>query len=150
MVPGTRASRRPPDPNDDAVEKPFVISVENGAIRLELVAHVDGVGKSAYGLAVLQMKRAAAAEDEGGRRTDQASGGGVSHDGEETRERADDTGGNIKVALTLKGSQYLDGVHGAPVFLGKQLLGFALQVRASVAEAYIKRQWTGVRDEDGV
>lgn len=88
-------------PLDPPEEKPFSISVDtSGTISVELVVHVHGSQKVSFAL-------------------------GLKHQGDAGESRGDN--GEIEVAVT-PGAE-LDGVHGAPVFLGGTLFAFALQVR---------------------
>lgn len=110
VIPGTRASRFPNEPTPCEAS---VIKVEDGVIFLELVAHAYGAGKGAFRLAVQGVRHS--------RERDGRSGGeaaGV------RRARFATT----EIPVVTESAKDLDGVHGAPVFLGGRLFGFALQV----------------------
>lgn len=49
--------------------------------------------------------------------------------GDERRKRTEENGDEPSVAVVVSEGEALDGVHGAPVFLGRQLFGFAIQVQ---------------------
>lgn len=111
VIPGTRASRRPNEPTPCEA---FVIKVEDGVIFLELVAHACGAGKGVFRLAVQGVGH--------GRERDGGSGG-------EAAGVRPARFGTTEIPVVAESARDLDGVHGAPVFLGGRLFGFALQVR---------------------
>lgn len=120
VIPGTRASKHPNKPT------PFVIKVEDGAIFLELVAHIHGAGKDAHRLAVQWVGR--------GRESD---GEVVGEEAAGARCATFTAGIPVEVADT---KDFLDGIHGAPVFLGGRLFGFALQVRNACGNLLLSDQ----------
>lgn len=158
VIPGTKAYRRPNDP--DPVE-PFSISVEQGGVVLmEMVAHAHGRNKRAHRLAVQSdvvalrggtaIEPAARVErdcprkeDCAGPRTLARAGESAAGDvGKEEARNAASEGGRVggrgqglaayneraAIAVVVSEEEMLDGVHGAPVFMGGQLFGFAVQV----------------------
>lgn len=131
-MPGTRSYRRPNDPDPD---EPFAITVENGAIFLELVAHAHGGSKSAYRLAVHRMGTSNWREQGASRAPAGAEEGEVHsrevhpvHEAKLIKFK-----GGVQIPVVAAEKENLDGVHAAPVFLGGQLLGFALQVLYPIA-----------------
>lgn len=138
VYPGTRAYRHPNDP--DAVE-PFSITVEqDGVVSMEIVAHIHGRSKRTYRALVQGGKVGTAREDvvEGCLKGGSAAGtetgavrdaGCLDGDGYELGEKkgmfpAD----GVVIAVAFAEKEPLDGVHGAPVFMGGKLFGFAMQV----------------------
>lgn len=109
VIPGTQAARTPFDP---PLEKPFKIAVDkkSGTIAMELVVHIHGGRKCSFDLG-LKRRRIAGVSD-----------------------------GDCKVMeVTTIGNGALDGVHGAPVFVGGTLFAFAVQV--CTEERMWKEQW---------
>jgi len=198
VVPGTKASRHPNDPEPP---EPFSITVtQGGVVVMEMVAHC-GRRKRACPTAVLgqgavrfaaeedrkgwrkeekeedarltEVQAAAAATEklrvnEGGRELEQrwsrataASGRRRRHAtekglagtskrsclGGERDERQwnsrDENGEETNIAVVIADEEALDGVHGAPVFVGGRLFGFAIQVcvTKSVGSLRIKARY---------
>lgn len=118
---------------------------------MEIVAHVHGRSKRAY-RALVQGGEAGPARESAldgdggpadGRAGRKQTGGELAvgcHDTDRTgntmteggREQGRKGDGysvdGVEIAVVIAGTEPLDGVHGAPAFMGGQLFGFAMQV----------------------